>query len=104
MSHQNQGVLTICTGKLEIPVGKSNGSRYYPFGKLQKIWAVIRGDAIFLLFEVSLADVDILYNNSGFSLTFEVEGHWLVSRHVLCKTEGQGPKPLGGPGGKIFRT
>ena len=38
--------------------------RVIPFGKLQKIWAVIRGDAIFLLFEVSLADVDIFYNNS----------------------------------------
>ena len=38
--------------------------RAIPFGKLQKIWAVIRGDAIFLLFEVSLADVDIFYNNS----------------------------------------
>ena len=35
-----------------------------PFGKLQKIWAVIRGDAIFLFFEVSLADVDIFYDNS----------------------------------------
>ena len=38
--------------------------RAIPFGKLQKIWAVIRGDVIFLLFEVSLADVDIFYNNS----------------------------------------
>ena len=35
-----------------------------PFGKLQKIWAVIRGDAIFLLFEVSIADVGIFYSNS----------------------------------------
>ena len=34
-----------------------------PFGKLQKIWAVIGGDAIFLLFEVSLADVDIFYSD-----------------------------------------
>ena len=40
--------------------------RAIPFEKLQKIWAVIRGDAIFLLFEVSLADVDIFYNNSLF--------------------------------------
>ena len=39
-------------------------ARAIPFGKLQKIWAVVRGDAIFLLFEVSLADVDIFYNNS----------------------------------------
>ena len=45
--------------------------RAIPFGKLQKIWAVIRGDAIFLLFEVSLADVDIFYNNSlSRNLTF----------------------------------
>ena len=34
--------------------------RAIPFGKLQKVWAVA-GDAIFLLFEVSLADVDIFY-------------------------------------------
>ena len=38
--------------------------RAIPFGRLQKIWAVIRGDAIFLLFEVSLADVDIFYSDS----------------------------------------
>ena len=38
--------------------------RAIPFGKLQRIWAVIRGDAIFLLFEVSLADVDIFYSDS----------------------------------------
>ena len=45
---------------------------------------------------------------SGFSLTFEVEGHWLVSSQVPCKSEGQRPEPLGGSGGmlprKIFRT
>ena len=45
---------------------------------------------------------------SGFSLTFEVEGHWLVSRQVPCKTEGRRPEPLGGSGGmlprKNFRT
>ena len=34
------------------------------FGKLPKIWAVIRGDAIFLIFQVSPADVDILYSDS----------------------------------------
>ena len=33
-----------------------------------------------------------------FSLTFEVEGHWLVSRQVPCKTEGRRPEPLGGSG------
>ena len=38
--------------------------RAIPFGKLQKIWAVIWGDAIFLLFQVSLADADRFYNNS----------------------------------------
>ena len=38
--------------------------RAIPFGKLQKIWAVIGGDAIFLLFEASLADVDIFYSDS----------------------------------------
>ena len=38
--------------------------RAIPFGKLRKIWAVIRGDAIFLLFEVSLVDVDIFYSDS----------------------------------------
>ena len=37
---------------------------------------------------------------SGFSLTFEVEGHWLVSRQVLCETSGQRPEPLGGSGGR----
>ena len=46
--------------------------------------------------------------NPGFSVTFEVEGHRLVSRQVLCKTEGRRPEPLGGSGGmlprKIFRT
>ena len=41
-------------------------------------------------------------------LTFEVEGHWLVSRQVPCKTEGRSREPLGGSGvmlpRKIFRT
>ena len=31
----------------------------YPFGKLQKIWAVISVDAIFLLFLVCSAELDI---------------------------------------------
>ena len=35
-----------------------------PFGKLQKTWAVIWGDTIFLLFKVSLADVDIFYSDT----------------------------------------
>ena len=38
---------------------------------------------------------------AGFSLTFEVEGYWLVSRQVPCETEGQRPKPLGGSGGML---
>ena len=38
--------------------------RAIPFGKLQKIWAVIGGDAILLLFDASLADVDIFYSDS----------------------------------------
>ena len=46
--------------------------------------------------------------NTGFSLTFEVEGHWLVSREVPCETEGRRPETVGGSGGmlprKIFRT
>jgi len=57
-------------------------------------------------------NIHLLYNynlrSSGFSLTFEVEGHWLVSRQVPCETEGRGPETVGGSGGmlprKIFRT
>ena len=49
--------------------------RSIPFGKLQKIWAVIRGDAIFLLFKVSLADVDLLYSDS---LSHDVGFHRLI--------------------------
>ena len=45
---------------------------------------------------------------SGFSLTFEVEGHCLVNRRVPCKIEGRRPEPLGGSGGmlprEIFKT
>ena len=52
--------------------------------------------------------VFVVFCRAGFSLTFEVEGHWLVSRQVPCKTEGRRPEPLGGSGGmlprKIFRT
>ena len=35
---------------------------------------------------------------TGFSLTFKIEGLWLVSRQVLCKTEDRRPEPLGGLG------
>ena len=38
--------------------------RAIPFGKLQKIWAVIWGDAIFLLFWVSQADVNMFYSDT----------------------------------------
>ena len=38
--------------------------RGIPLGKLQIIWAVIWGHAFFLLFEFSLADVDIFYSDS----------------------------------------
>ena len=38
--------------------------RAIPFGKLQKIWAVIWDNAIFLIFEVSLVDVDIFHSGS----------------------------------------
>ena len=46
--------------------------------------------------------------HTGFSLTFEVEGHWLVSRQVPCETDGRRPETVGGSGGmlprKIFTT
>ena len=38
--------------------------RAIPFGKLQKNWALICGDAIFRLFYVSLADVDRIFCES----------------------------------------
>lgn len=45
---------------------------------------------------------------AGFSLTFKVEGHCVVSRQVPFKIEAKGPKPLGGSGGilpqEIFKT
>ena len=37
--------------------------RAIPFGKLQKIWALICGDAIFLLFKVSRPGMDRLFCN-----------------------------------------
>ena len=39
----------------------------------------------------------------GFSFTFEVEGHCLVSRQVHCEIEGQRPEPLGGSRGMLPR-
>ena len=60
----NLGVLTSYTGKPEIPAGKSNDSRHSFWERLQKIWAAIWGDAIFLLSKVCLADVDIFYSDT----------------------------------------
>ena len=40
--------------------------RAIPFGKLQKIWALIWGDAIFLLFYVSPADLDVIYSDTHY--------------------------------------
>ena len=39
----------------EMLVGKANGYYTIPFGEPQKTWAVIRGDAIFLLLLVCSA-------------------------------------------------
>ena len=60
------GVLTIFMGKSDLPAGKSNDwVLAIPFGWVQKIWAMIRGNAIFkvfLLFLVCSADLSILYS------------------------------------------
>ena len=60
------GVLTIFMGKSDLPAGKSNDwVLAIPFGWVQKIWAMIRGNAIFkviLLFLVYSADLSILYS------------------------------------------
>ena len=45
--------------------------------------------------------IRVRVQHAGFSLTFEVEGHWLVSRQVPCKTEDRRPEPLGGSGGHV---
>ena len=62
-SYGNQGYLPFTRENRKFQL-ENQMVRAIPFGQLQKIWAVIQGDAIFLLFEVSLADVDIFYNNS----------------------------------------
>ena len=53
-------------GKSDLPAGKSNDwVLAIPFGWVQKIWAMIRGNAIFkvfLLFLVCSADLSILYS------------------------------------------
>ena len=45
---------------------------------------------------------------AGFSLTFKVEGHCVVSRQVPFKIEAKGPNLWGGSGGilpqEIFKT
>lgn len=51
----------------EMLVGKANGYCTIPFGKPQKTWAVIRGDAIFLLLLVCSAGW--IYIIAGHSLT-----------------------------------
>ena len=38
--------------------------RAIPFGKHQKMWAVISGDEIFLLFLVSSANLDVFFSRS----------------------------------------
>ena len=43
-------------GKPEIPVGKSHASHHSILEASEKIWAVICGDAIFLLFSACSAD------------------------------------------------
>ena len=53
------GILTIFSGKPEILVGKSM-VRAVAFGNLQKMWAVISGDKIFLVFLVCSAYMDLL--------------------------------------------
>ena len=40
-----------------------------PFGKVQETWAVIWGDAVFLLFLVCSADLDLCFFIAGFSPT-----------------------------------
>ena len=55
-----QGYLPFTWKFLEIPVGKSNGWRHSVPGKLQKIWAVVCDEVIFLVFVVCSADLDIV--------------------------------------------
>ena len=57
------GVRTISMGKPEIPV-ENQMVHAIPFGKPQKIWALICGDVIFLFFSVCSADLDILCSGS----------------------------------------
>ena len=57
------GVLIICTGKPDIPDGKSNYSRHSVW-EASEIWAVIWGDSIFLLFFVCSADLEKLCTGS----------------------------------------
>ena len=57
----------ISMGEPEIPV-ENQMVHAIPFGKPQKIWALICSDAIFLFFSVCSADLDILCSGSFFQL------------------------------------
>ena len=71
------GVLTIYIGKLEIPMGNSNGSPHSVWEALENMGC---GIGIFLLFSVSLADVDIV---CGGSLSHNVKFNCLMFMHVI---------------------
>ena len=63
------GVLSIYIRKLEIPVGKPKVSCHFVWEKVQETWAVIWGNAVFLLFLVCSADLDLCFFIAGFSPT-----------------------------------
>ena len=67
-------------GKPEISVRKSNVWR------LQKIWAVIWGDATFLFFWISLADVDMVYSDS-LRKVLRLAAHYLRSLKLIFYPE-----------------
>ena len=84
----------IYLGKSDISVGKSNDSPTL-FWKLQKIWAVICGDAIFLRFSVCSADLDILCSGSFSHLVKFCSFPFLhkISTWVVC-VNGEAPPVL----------
>ena len=69
------GVLTIYIGKQETPIGKSNALHHFVW-KFQEIKAVIWNEAIFLLFWVCLADLNILWGGRSDNKTFIVLCLW----------------------------
>ena len=76
----------------EIPV-ENQMVRAILFGKLQKIWAVISGNAIFLLFLVCSADLDnsrlFSYHLKYYSFLFMHQ----ISSWVVCKNQnGKHPR------------